>query len=109
MSKRVLTLNLRKCYFDAIKNRTKELEYRLRNDYWGPRIKGKEFDAVVFKCGYPKKDDTERIICRQWKGYEITKSTNQWLFGSHEVNVFAIDATGDDISLESKFKQLTLF
>ena len=87
----MLTFNLKKEWFEKIKSGEKTHEYRLQNKYWLARIlnfiglgivrarlkkaieTGESFvfnippcfpysRACEFKCGYPKKDDKEKIL-----------------------------------------------
>ena len=85
----VLYLALKKKYFGEIKFLRKKYEYRLYNDYWRKRIEGKTFSGIILTCGYPKKDDWNRRLHRDWHGYKI-----QWIkhpeFGTEAVKVFAI-------------------
>lgn len=84
-----LHLNLKAEYFDAIKAGTKLFEYRLCTPRWRKIINGKKFDRVLFKCGYPKRDDADRIMVRAWAGFELQTITHEH-FGADPVQVFAI-------------------
>ena len=65
---KTLTLNLKKKWFDMIKVGYKQEEYREMSWYWHQRLYKKgdftfnEFDEIVFKLGYPKNTDTEKIL-----------------------------------------------
>lgn len=83
-----LHLNLKGEYFDAIKSGEKLFEYRLL-EKWERRIKGKQFDRVLLKRGYPKRDDANRIIIRPWMGYEVLTISHPH-FGPLPVQVLAI-------------------
>ena len=83
-----LHLNLKGEYFDAIKDGTKTHEYRLA-EKWLKRLQGKTFDRIVLKRGYPKRDDSERIIERPWRGFSVEMRTHPH-FGSEPVEVLAI-------------------
>ena len=48
----VLTLTLKKQYFDAILSGEKTIEYRDITDYWRPRLENKEYDTILFRNGY---------------------------------------------------------
>lgn len=87
---RVLTLPLRREYFDAIREGRKVEEYRLATAYWQKRIEGRTYDRIVLTLGYPKADDASRRIERPWKGAVRTKITHPH-FGPNEVEVFAIN------------------
>jgi len=83
-----LHLNLKREYFDAIKDGTKRFEYRLASK-WLKRIDGRQFDRIYIKLGYPKSGDAERIIERPWRGFERQVVTHP-LFGDAPVDVLAI-------------------
>lgn len=87
-----LVLPLKREFFDAIKDGTKQEEFRLRNAYWRKRLDGKTFDRVVLTLGYPKRDDAERRIVLPWKGYRECQITHP-LFGAGPVDVYAINVT----------------
>ncbi|BCE02962.1 ASCH domain-containing protein [Marinicellulosiphila megalodicopiae] len=85
-----LHLNLKGEYFHQIKCGEKKYEYRLFNNYWKKRLTHPvTFSEIVIKLGYPKSDDKEKIICRPWKGFEVTTITHPH-FGDDPVQVFAI-------------------
>lgn len=88
MSK-VLHLNLKKEYFDAIKAGDKQEEYRLLTAFWQKRLKNRHYDEIHIKCGYPKAGDVDRTVIRPWRGYKI-KKINHPHFGDKPVEVFAI-------------------
>lgn len=83
-----LHLNLKGEYFDAIKSGTKSHEYRLAAK-WLKRLADKSFDRVPIKRGYPKTGDTERIIERPWRGYELQTIIHPH-FGPDPAEVLAI-------------------
>ncbi len=87
--KRTLTLRLVGAYFAQIKAGTKTEEYRLRNDYWRPRIEGQAYDSLVITWGYPLAADIERRIELPWRGYEVKTITHPH-FGAKPVEVYAI-------------------
>lgn len=84
-----LHLNLKAEYFEAIKAGTKLFEYRLATPRWRKIIEGKTFDRVLFKCGYPPRASTDRIMVRAWAGFEMQTITHPH-FGAEPVLVFAI-------------------
>lgn len=84
-----LHLNLKKEYFDAIKAGTKIYEYRLITPYWAKRIENRHYINVVLKCGYPSKDDQEKIITRPFVGWHKETITHPH-FGDEPVDVYAI-------------------
>lgn len=87
---RTLHLNLKGEYFDQIKSGSKLYEFRLATK-WEKRLEGKDFDRILFKRGYPKSNDPERIIERPWRGYELQFITHPH-FGNNPVEVCAIRA-----------------
>ncbi len=92
-----LHLNLKKEYFNQIKNGTKKIEYRLKNQYWSKRLKNKEFHKVYIKLGYPKRNQKEKILCFELLKIEEQKITHKE-FGNFPVEVYAI-FLGTQISL----------
>lgn len=86
---KILTLNLKREYFEQIKSGIKTEEYRLCTPYWSKRLEGKTFDKIIIKLGYPKNDEIEKIIEFPWKGYKKRKITHKH-FGSNPVKVYAI-------------------
>jgi hypothetical protein len=49
---KVLSLVLKREYFDAILEGRKKIEYRDNTDYWRRRLDGRTFDEVHFRNGY---------------------------------------------------------
>lgn len=91
----VLFLNIKKGYFEEIRDGIKPYEFRLDNLYWQKRL-NKDFVAVEFRCGYPKTGDKERIIRRKWMGYKKMTICHVH-FGKDSVDVFAIRTDGEEI------------
>lgn len=93
--RRVNTLHLpvKREYFDAIKNGTKCVEYRLFSDYWEKRIRNTIFKTVEITLGYPKRDDKSRRLTFKWDGYTIGNIQHQE-FGKRTVRVFEISLEG---------------
>lgn len=89
----ILTLPLKREYFDAIRAGTKTEEFRLYTPFWRKRLEGREFDQIVLTLGYPARDNSARRIARPWSGYTIKTITHPH-FGPDPVQVFAIDLTG---------------
>ena len=85
---RILTLNVKKEYFDAIKDGTKKEEYRLVKPYWIKRL-AKDYDEVHILCGYPRKDDIAKRLIFPYRGW-IRKEITHRHFGREPVKVFAI-------------------
>lgn len=84
-----LTLNVKKEYFNQIKSGEKTEEYRLIKPYWTKRLVDREYDYLIIKMGYPKSDDTNRILKFKYSGY-IKKKIIHKEFGNKEVEVYAI-------------------
>ncbi|MNL53370.1 hypothetical protein D3C87_1766110 [compost metagenome] len=87
-----LTLPLKREYFEAIRDGSKQEEYRLCNEYWTKRLPSPfgVYDRVVLTLGYPKRDDHTRRLVLPWAGYTIKTITHPH-FGPDPVFVFAID------------------
>lgn len=73
----ILTLPMKKRYYDAILVGTKKEEMRIANDYWLSRVKGKRFDVLEFRLGYPERGDLKRHAWFRCNGITFTNST--WL------------------------------
>ena len=58
---KILHLNLKREYFDAIARGEKHTEYRRRTPYWRTRLEGKQFDLIKFRNGYMS-DAPEMLI-----------------------------------------------
>lgn len=87
----ILTLHVKKKYFDMIKSGEKKEEYRLFNDYWINRITFNARDLFKIKicCGYPRSDELDKIISFPYRGYMVKEITNPE-FGGKPATVFAI-------------------
>jgi len=68
---KVLTLALKGKWFNQVKLGEKGCEFRLVNDYWTKRLKGREYDKIVLTLGYPKKSDASRRLEFPWNGYTV--------------------------------------
>jgi hypothetical protein len=86
---RTLHLNLKAEYFDQIKAGEKREEFRLCTPFWTKRLIGTQYDNILVKRGYPKNDDTNRVIERPWLGFAVKMITHPH-FGPEPVQVFAI-------------------
>ena len=87
---KILHLNLEKQWFEQVKSGEKKVELRKVCDYWRKRLVGKIYDEIHIKCGYPRKNDNQRIIKRKWTC--IAKETVLHpKFGDKPVEVFVID------------------
>ena len=69
----VLTLTLKKQYFDAILSGEKTIEYRDITDYWRPRLENKEYDTILFRNGY--RPDSPQMM-GEYKELTIDRQSN---------------------------------
>ena len=70
-----MNFNLKKEWFEKIKNGEKTHEYREFKPYWNLRInKLKPGDVIVFCCGYPQYMDSSRMCAGIIKNIEIKES-----------------------------------
>lgn len=86
---RVLTLHVKRKYYEQIRCRLKREEYRLVTDHWSKRIGDRHFDYVQICLGYPKAGDKTRRIWFRWDGYTRKRIKHEH-FGEEHVEVFAI-------------------
>jgi ASC-1-like (ASCH) protein len=92
---KTLTIPLKGIYFDQIKAGTKPFEYRVVNDYWNKRIRGRAYDQIVLTKGYPASDDHERRLTLPWRGVEVQTIQHEH-FGPDPVLVYAIRVSTSD-------------
>lgn len=88
---KILRLNLKREYWEEIRDGRKLVEYRLASK-WMKRLEGRVFDAIDLCLGYPKKSETHKTLRRKWNGYTVETITHEH-FGSMSVVVFAIDVS----------------
>lgn len=69
----VLTLTLKREFFDAILSGEKTTEYRDITSYWTPRLENKEHDTIVFRNGYNATSPTMTV---EYKGLTIDRDSN---------------------------------
>jgi len=87
---RILRLNLKRKWWEQIRDGVKTVELRLATDFWRKRLIGKHYDEIHLCLGYPKRDDESRTLRRKWRG--VAKETVlHEEFGNSPVEVFAID------------------
>lgn len=84
-----IIFNLKKQYFDDIKNGIKKEEYRLCTPYWKKRLENKKFNKIEIRLGYPKNSEENKILIFPWRGYTIKKIKHPH-FGNDPVKVYAI-------------------
>lgn len=91
---RILTLHLKRKWFDQIKLGEKKEEYRSQTCYWIKRFLTcdehfLEFDRIRFVLGYPNLTDEERIL--EFKNPKIRIGTGRPEWGAIPgVNYFVI-------------------
>lgn len=71
----ILFLTIKKQWFDMIKAGIKKEEYREIKPYFDAKIKGRQYDAVLFQNGYNK--ESPRLLI-EYKGYEIKSGNPEW-------------------------------
>lgn len=91
--KRVLRLNLKREYWEEIKNGSKEFEYRRTTPYWLTRLGVRAYDEIHLCLGYPNRGDEQRILKRKWMGTPKIVKVLHKHFGEKTVSVFAIDVS----------------
>lgn len=95
MAKRILTLRLKRKYWEQIRDGDKPVEYRIASDYWERRLfdsdgSAIEFDEVHLWHAYPPAEKTELRLIRAHGGTERIELTHDE-FGPDAVDVFEID------------------
>lgn len=88
----VLRLNLKRKWWEQIRDGVKSRELRLFNDFWKKRLVGRDYDEVHLCLGYPKKGDDDKVLKRKFGGCELVSIVHQE-FGADEVVVFSIDVS----------------
>jgi len=89
MSAKILRLNLKRKWWEEIRDGGKTKELRKATDYWRKRLVGRHYDEIHLCLGYPKKGDAERVLRRKWRGYAELHIAHEE-FGSEPVDLFAI-------------------
>ena len=87
--KRSLTLNLKREYYEAIRDGLKTSEYRLQTEYWKKRLEGRVYENIIICLGYPVSGDLTRRIIFPYKGILKTTITHKH-FGKYPVDVYEI-------------------
>ena len=86
MAKKILHLHVKRKYWEQVKYKLKNKEYRLIKPYWIKRLE-KKYDLIYYWLSYTPK----KLIFR-YNGYVRTVIKHEE-FGDKPVNVFAIDLT----------------
>jgi len=86
---KILRLNLKRKWWEQIRDGEKTVELRLATDYWRKRLVGKCYDEIHLCLGYPKKGDDSRVLLRKWTmiAKEVVLHEE---FGADPVEVFVI-------------------
>ena len=87
---KILRLNLKKKWWQQIRDGEKTTELRLATGYWRKRLIGRKYDEIHLCLGYPKKGDESRILKRKWRPI-TTEMVLHEEFGDAPVDVFVID------------------
>lgn len=82
---KILHLNLKRKWFEDVKNGLKPEEFRLVSDYWKKRLEGKDYDLIYVKLGYPAKDDWSRILMFKYQGFSKKQITHEEFGGKAQV------------------------
>ncbi len=85
-----LVLNLKRVYFDSIREGDKREEYRLCTLYWHRRLVGRVYETIEIRLGYPAANQQDKIMKFAWHGCKRIKITHPH-FGPNQVDVYAID------------------
>ena len=93
----ILTLHLKREYWEQIRDGKKVCEYRRDKTYWRKRILKidgsiRKFDLVHLIQGYPKSGDKSKLLIRKC-GSINRQLTKHKEFGPHPVSVFRIDVS----------------
>lgn len=86
----VLRLNLKRKWWEQIRDGEKTTELRRVTDFWRKRLVGRDYDEIHLCLGYPKKGDDSRVLKRKWKGHFVATIKHEE-FGVDPVDVFCID------------------
>ena len=87
---RVLTLHLKRKWWEQIKSGAKTEELRQATAYNVKLIGHGQFDIVAVLLGYPKRTDASRRMEFYWRGYQM-KTVIHEEFGAFPREVIAID------------------
>jgi hypothetical protein len=79
---RILTLHVRREYFDEIAAGRKFHEYRAATPYWNKRVSGQVYDEVHILCGYPPAGDLDRRLRYAWRTPDYDTMIPFWLPGA---------------------------
>lgn len=83
MPTRILTLHVRREYFDEIRAGRKYYEYRVATPYWTKRL-SREYDEVHILLGYPPAAATDRRLRFHWRMPYLDTMIPFWIPGATE-------------------------
>ncbi len=86
MDKKILHLHVKKEYWEQVRDKKKNKEYRIIKPYWIKRLK-ENYDLIYYYLGYTSK----KLIFRYHGNVRTIIKHEE--FGDKPVNVFAIDLT----------------
>jgi len=89
---KTLRLNLKRKWWEQIRDGKKTVELRHAKEYWRKRLEGRQYDEIHLCLGYPKRNDWDRILRRKWTMIE-KKTVLHEEFGDKPVDVFVIDVS----------------
>lgn len=87
---RILRLNLKRKWWEQIRDGVKTVELRRCTDFWRKRLIGREYDEIHLCLGYPKKGDESRTLKRRWRCVARETIVHEE-FGYDPVDVYVID------------------
>lgn len=90
MSLKVLRLNLKRKWWEKIRDGSKTVELRRATEYWQTRLIGRSYDEIHLCLGYPRRGDESRTLKRKWRcvAKEMVQSDE---FGPEPVEAYVID------------------
>jgi hypothetical protein len=90
---KILRLNLKREYWEDIRDGGKIYEFRRVTHFWRKRLQGVRYDEIHLCLGYPKYGDDSRILKRKWRAAPAIVSMKHKEFGPDYVDVFCIDVS----------------
>ena len=86
----ILRLNLKRKWWEQIRDGEKTTELRKVTEYWRKRLVGRYYDEIHLCLGYPRRGDDSKILKRKWKGHFVATVKHEE-FGPEPVDVFCIN------------------
>ena len=90
MNPKILHVHVKYVYFNQVKNKEKDEEYREIKPYWNEKL-NKDYDEIHYHAGYNHDKDSTLIF--RWNGYKKKRITHE-LFGKNKL-VYAIPLKED--------------